>query len=78
MRPINHKGDDIYCLASLPVTVPLYGPESVVFVKTEKPCLLTMQMCLNADSWELLNVEELMAKHNRRWKQSCGSSASQS
>ncbi len=57
-------------------SVPLYSPESVQFLKTEKPCVLAKLMRINADSWELLNVEELKTKQERHRKQSCESEAS--
>ncbi len=34
---------------NLPKTVPLYGPEGVMFVKTDNPCTVAMQMRMYAD-----------------------------
>ncbi len=73
--PVNHKGDNMYCIGTLPVTFPLYSPESVQFLKTVKPCLLAKLMRMNDGSWELLNVE-LKTKQERHRKQSRESEAS--
>ncbi len=70
-----YQGDNMYCIDTLPVTVPLYGPKRVHFLKTEKPCVLAKHMRMNADPWELLNVEELKTKQERHMKQSSESEA---
>ncbi len=74
--PIDHKGDNVYCIDSLPATVPLYGPDCIQFFKTEKPCVLAKVVRMNADSQEFLNVEELKIKQERYRKQSCESEVS--
>ncbi len=52
LNPVELKGDSIYCLDKLPMAVPIYGPEGVMFVKTDKPRTIAIQMSLYADSWD--------------------------
>ncbi len=32
LNPVNPRGDTVYCMDTLPVEVPLYGPDGVMFV----------------------------------------------
>ncbi len=59
---VDPKVETIYFLESLLKTVPLYGPEGTTFVKTDNPCTVAMQMHMYADSWDILNLEELREK----------------
>ncbi len=57
LNPMDLKGDSIYLLDNLPKAMPLYRPEGVTFVKTDKPRTIAMQMCLYSDSWANLDIE---------------------
>ncbi len=50
LNPVDPKGETTYIMESLPNTVPLYGPEGVMFVKTDNPRTVVMQMHMYADS----------------------------
>ncbi len=77
LDPVDLQGETTYLLKSLPKVVPLYGPEGIMFVKTDKPSTVAMQLRMYADSWEHLNVAELKAKQERQRTTSCESSSSQ-
>ncbi len=46
VNPVDHKGEETYCFDSMPVQVPLYGPDGVSFINTNNPKLVAMMMKL--------------------------------
>ncbi len=44
LNPVNSLGDTVYCMDALPVEVPLYGPDGVMFVKTRQTKTVAMMM----------------------------------
>ncbi len=66
LNPVDPKGETTCLLETLPGMVPLYGPEGVIFVKTENPRTMAMQMLMYTDSWDHLNVEKLKEKQERQ------------
>ncbi len=76
LNPMDPKGNTIYFMETLPNAVPLYVPEGVMFVKTDNPQTMAMQMRLYADSWDNVNVDKLKEKQERERTTSGGSSTS--
>ncbi len=77
LDPVDLKGETTYIMDNQLKTVLLYGPEGVMFVKTDNPCTVAMQMCMYSDSWDNLNLEELKEKQERNRTTSGSSSTSQ-
>ncbi len=65
------------CMDTLPETVPLYGPEGVLFVKTENPHSAGMLMRIYADTCDNLDRDKLKEKQERIRTTSSGSTSSQ-
>ncbi len=52
LDPVAPKGTTAYCIDTLPEMVPLYGPDGMLFVKTEEPSVLSMMVKMYAESGE--------------------------
>ncbi len=65
-NPVDLQRTTAYCLDTLPEMVPLYGPEDVLFMKTENPRSVDMLMRMYAHSWENLDIDKLKEKQERR------------
>ncbi len=76
LDPVDLKGKSTYLLETLPKIMPLYWPEGVTLVKTEKQHTMAMQLHLFADSWDHLDIQELKEKQERRRTTSYESSSS--
>ncbi len=50
LDPVPPKGTTVYCIDTLPEMVTLYGPDGMLFVKTEEPSTLGMMMKMYAES----------------------------
>ncbi len=50
LNPVNPHCEPVYCMDALPVEIPLYGPDGVVFVKTKKTKTMAMMMRMYANS----------------------------
>ncbi len=57
LNPVNPRGDAVYCMDALPVEVPLYSPDRVMFVKTKQTKTLAMMMRIYTKSWENLEID---------------------
>ncbi len=66
LDPVDLKGEFTNLLETILNVVPLYGPEGVMFVKTDKPHTLAMQMHVFINSWDHLNIKELKEKQERK------------
>ncbi len=47
---VNPRGEPVYCMDALPVEIPLYGPDRVMFVKTRETKTVAMMMRMYANS----------------------------
>ncbi len=47
---MNPRGEPVYCMDALPVEVPLYGPDRVMFLKTKQMKAVAMMMRMYANS----------------------------
>ncbi len=50
---------------ALPVEIPLYGPDGVIFVKTKKTKTVAMMMRMYTNSCENLEIDKLLADQER-------------
>ncbi len=66
LNPVNPREDMVYCMNALPVEVPLYGPDGVIFVKTRQTKTVAMMMRMYANSYENLEIDKLLADHERK------------
>ncbi len=62
LNAVDLKGNTTYFMEMLP----LYGSEGVMFVKTDNPSTVAMQMRLYAESWDNLNVYKLQGEARER------------
>ncbi len=76
LNPVNPRGDMVYCMDALPVEVPLYGPDGVMFMKTRQTKTVAMMMHMYANSWENLEIDKLLADQERKKTTSSSSSYS--
>ncbi len=76
LNPVNPSGDTVYCMDTLPVEVPLYGPDGVMFVKTRQTKTVAMMMRMYTNSWENLEIDKLLADQERKRTTSSSSSHS--
>ncbi len=77
LNPVNTPGEPVYCIDALPVEIPFYGPDGVMFMKMKKTKTVAMMMCMYANSWENLEIYKLLADQERKRTISGGSSHSQ-
>ncbi len=77
LNPVNPCGDTVYCMDDLPVEVPLYGPDGVMFVKTRQTKTVAMMMRMYANSWENQDIDKLLTDQERKRNTSGSSSHSQ-
>ncbi len=77
MDPVDPIGETNYLIETLHKVVPLYRPEGVTFVTTDKPYTVAMHLHMYADPWDQLNVKERKEKQERRMTSSCESSSYQ-
>ncbi len=77
LNPVNPRGDMVYCMDALPVEVPLYGPDGVMFVKRRQTKTVAMMMRMYANSWENLEIDKLLADQESKRTTSSSSSHSQ-
>ncbi len=75
VNPVDLQGATVYCMDTLPETVPLYGPEGVLFMKTENPRSVGMLMRMYADTWDNLDKDKLR-KQETKMTTSGGSTSS--
>ncbi len=77
LNPVNPLGDTVYCMDALPVEVPLYGPDGVMYVKMRQTKTVAMMMRMYANSWENLEIDKLLADQEKKRTISGSSSQSQ-
>ncbi len=77
LKPVNPCGDTVYFMDSLPVEVPLYGPDGVMFGKTRQTKTVSMMMRMYANSWENLEIDKLLTDQERKRNTSGSTSHSQ-
>ncbi len=76
-NPVDTQGTTVYCLETLSETVPLYGLDGVLSMKTDNPGSVGMLMRIYTDSWDNLDIDKLREKQERRRTMSGGSTSSQ-
>ncbi len=50
LNPLNPRGEPVYCMDALPVEIPLYGTDGVMFMKMKKTKTVAMMMHMYANS----------------------------
>ncbi len=75
-NPVDPEGMTAYCLDTLPATVPLHGPEGVLFMKSENQHSVGILMRSYTDSWENLDIDKLQEKQEGRRTTSSSSTSS--
>ncbi len=76
VNPVDPQGAPAYCMDTLPETAPLYGPEGVLFMKTENPRSAGMLIRMYADTSDNLDIDKFKEKQERKRTTSGGSSSS--
>ncbi len=77
LNPVNPRGEPMYCMDALPVEIPLYGPDGVMFVKTRQTKTVAMMMHMYVNSCENLEIDTLLVDQERKRIISGGSFHSQ-
>ncbi len=76
LNPVNPQREAVYYMDALPDEVPLYGPDGVMFVKMRNSKTVAMMMSMYDNSWENLEIDNLLADQERKRTTSCSSSHS--
>ncbi len=58
-NPVLLQGTEAIFINTIPDMVPIYGPEGVLFMKTDNPKMLGMMMHMYTETWVYLNVNDL-------------------
>ncbi len=58
LNPVSPRGNMVGLMNNYPETVPIYGPDSCMFMKTDEPRAVGVMMRMTAESWVRLEKDK--------------------